>query len=86
GPDGKKMRRLIVKKRSYLVVYYCWVHQSHLIAGNYLAIDELWMKAGKLAVKVIKWFNNRQDPLDLLTAQQLSSLGKVSALIGRSLE
>ncbi|KAJ7066041.1 hypothetical protein C8F01DRAFT_1079732 [Mycena amicta] len=72
---------LIIKKRPHLVVYYCWVHQSHLMAGNYLAINEPWMAAAKLAVEIIKWFNNHQTPLNLLSAQLLSSLGKLIALL-----
>lgn len=40
-----------------------------------------WMKAAKQAVEVIKWFNNHGTALDLLRSQQLTTFGKILALI-----
>jgi hypothetical protein len=81
GPDGKKMRRLVKEQMPSLAAFECWAHQSSLITGNYLAIKAPWMAAAKLAIEVIKWFNNHGTALDLLRAQQRLSFDKILPLI-----
>jgi hypothetical protein len=81
GPDGKKSRRLIKEQLPWIAAFECWAHQSSLITGNYLALKTPWMQAAKQAVEVIKWFNNHGTALDLLRSQQLTTFGKILALI-----
>ncbi|KAJ7231957.1 ribonuclease H-like domain-containing protein [Mycena rebaudengoi] len=81
GPDGKKARRLIKEQLPWIAAFECWAHQSSLITGNYLAIKAPWMNAAKLAVEIIKWFNNHGTALDLLRAAELTTFGRWLALI-----
>ncbi|KAJ6600708.1 hypothetical protein B0H10DRAFT_1958733 [Mycena sp. CBHHK59/15] len=71
GPDGKKARRLVKGWKAAIAAFECWAHQSNLMTGNYLAIKVPWMKDAKVALAVVKWFNNHDKTLDLLRAQQM---------------
>ena len=81
GPDGLKMRRLIKQKMPWIAVFECWAHQAHLITGNFLAVDEPWMKAAKEVIEIIKFFNHHQTALDLLRSQTFSRLQKTLMLL-----
>lgn len=82
GPDGKKMRRLIKADCDLgLATFECWAHQASLITGNYLSIQEEWMKASFGAHDIIKWFNNHSKALALLQKHQTDVSGHPLALL-----
>lgn len=82
SPDGKKMWQLIkAKKEMGVATLECWAHQASLITGNYLSIQEEWMKASFQAHDIIKWFNNHSKALALLQKHQTDVSGRPLALL-----
>lgn len=71
GPDGKKMRRLLVAVFPHLIVILCWAHQINLIVGDCLAIRRSVMDDINHALDVVKWFNNHGTALELLRQEQV---------------
>ena len=81
GPDGKRMRRLLVLKQPKIIGTLCWGHQINLVFGEYISLPGVkeWIES---ALEIIKWFNNHSTALDLLYKEQiLSQLEHVLALL-----
>ncbi|KII89273.1 hypothetical protein PLICRDRAFT_175485 [Plicaturopsis crispa FD-325 SS-3] len=70
GPDGKRMRRLLKDLMAWMIVTVCWSHQINLIVGNYLTLDETFLKVVTLALDVVKWFNGHSRALGWFNAEQ----------------
>lgn len=70
GPDGKKMRRLLVVLFPWLIVILCWAHQINLVVGDCLAVRWSVMEDINRALEIVKWFNNHGTALELLRQEQ----------------
>ncbi|KAJ7572767.1 ribonuclease H-like domain-containing protein [Mycena floridula] len=58
--DGgsNKGRKLLLKKRAYLILPSCWAHQSQLILGNYFKVNTLAAQIAEDATALLGWLNN----------------------------
>jgi hypothetical protein len=81
GPDGKKMRRLLLKHFPHLTVLLCWAHQIQLILGDALKASAELRGALSAAATIVKWFNSHDRALFLLCEEQRHVFGKARALI-----
>lgn len=70
GPDGKKMRRLLREKYTWMIVILCWAHQINLIVGNFLSLKINALAVVGQALDIVRWFNNHRQPLAWLRAEQ----------------
>ena len=71
GPDGKKMRRLLVVLFPWLIAILCWAHQINLIVGDCLAVRRTVTEDINHALDIVKWFNNHGTALELLRQEQV---------------
>ena len=69
GPDGKRMRCLLVRMLPKIIATVCWAHQINLVFGEYISLPGIreWVE---LALDIIKWFNAHSTALDLLREEQ----------------
>ncbi|KAJ7592357.1 ribonuclease H-like domain-containing protein [Mycena floridula] len=58
--DGgsNKGRKLLLKKRAYLILPSCWAHQSQLILGDYFKVNTLAAQIAEDATALLGWLNN----------------------------
>ncbi|KAF9466987.1 ribonuclease H-like domain-containing protein [Collybia nuda] len=58
--DGgsNKGRKLLGKKRPYLIVPSCWAHQFQLLLGDYFGVSPYAVEVGASATVLIGWINN----------------------------
>ncbi|KAF8062590.1 ribonuclease H-like domain-containing protein [Lyophyllum atratum] len=82
GPDGKKMRRLLLRRFPWIMVLVCWAHQINLVVGDFLTLKYDLLLVIVECLEVIKWFNNHSAALALLEQEMKFTYdGKAWALI-----
>lgn len=82
GPDGKKMRRLLLRRFPWIMVLVCWAHQINLIVGDFLTLKYDLLLVIVKCLEVIKWFNNHGTALALLNQEmRFTYEGKAWALV-----
>lgn len=70
GPDGKKMRRLLLLHWDWWIILVCWAHQINLVVGDFLSSRHEWLVVVKQATDIIVWFNNHSKALSWLRQEQ----------------
>ncbi|KAH6866158.1 ribonuclease H-like domain-containing protein [Coprinopsis sp. MPI-PUGE-AT-0042] len=82
GGDGRKMRRLLLSIKPWLLIFPCWAHQLNLVVGDLFKADDAILLHVNEAIELVKWFNSHSRGLGLLNVEQASLAGgKVLALI-----
>lgn len=81
GGDARLMRKLLQASMPWLIVILCWAHQINLIVGDYLSLRIPFLECVPRAMELIKWTNNHSRALGIFRQEQMSTYGKVLALI-----